>query len=194
MVLMVCRKMQTSRAWRVVLVLAAMAFFLVVDLLAFPAPKIVDKQGGEPSAQDARHTMDVNKRLDAKSDDSSQQVEATPHTDIAGLEEGLDQLLVSLAATPRKQGSACMQQTSGLPMAQEAQLLMQAYKKRNDCVLVTADYLDLFGRVWGCVVQGDRWVDVCIVSAEGKHSKLKITRMDPDAWKEEMIDVSGREE
>lgn len=177
-----------------VLALAAMAFFLIVDLLAFPAPKIGDKQNSESQGQSARHSIDVDKRREAKSGESSQQTAPSSRTDTAGLEEELDQLLVSLATAPRMQGSACMQQSSEFPMAQEAQLLMQAYKKRNDCVLVTADYLDLFGRVWGCVVQGDRWVDVCIVSAEGKHSKLKITRMDPGAWKEEMTDVSGREE
>ena len=177
-----------------VLALAAITFLLTADLLAFPAPKIGDKQDSEPQAQSARHPMDVNKRRETKSGESSQQAAPSFRTDTAGLEEELDQLLVSLATAPRTHSSACMQQRSEFSMAQEAQLLMQAYKKRNDCVLVTADYLDLFGRVWGCVVQGDRWVDVCIVSAEGEHSKLKITRMDPDAWKEEMTDVSGKEE
>lgn len=46
---------------------------------------------------------------------------------------------------------------------QVATYLLTSYRDAGDCVLADAGYLDLLGLVWGCVVRGDGWVDVCVV-------------------------------
>lgn len=46
---------------------------------------------------------------------------------------------------------------------QVATRLLTSYRDAGDCVLADAGYLDLLGLVWGCVVRGDEWVDVCVV-------------------------------
>lgn len=42
--------------------------------------------------------------------------------------------------------------------------LLSSYQARSDCVLASSGYLDLFGSVWSCVVQGDGWADVYLVT------------------------------
>ncbi len=62
---------------------------------------------------------------------------------------------------------------------QVAGQLLQSYKDRGDCVLAQAGYLDLFGSVWGCVINGGSWVDVCLVSdAGGGESRLSVVHLD----------------
>ena len=62
---------------------------------------------------------------------------------------------------------------------QVAGQLLQSYKDRGDCVLAQAGYLDLFGSVWGCVINGGSWVDVCLVSdAGGGESHLSVVHLD----------------
>ena len=64
----------------------------------------------------------------------------------------------------------------------------------RDCgepvVLVRSGYLDVTGKVWGCVVEGDGWVDVCeLVSAAGGGTEVHVTRMDADEWARTMPDA-----
>lgn len=62
--------------------------------------------------------------------------------------------------------------------------LLSAYRDRKDCLLVRSGYLDLYGEMWGCVVQGDGWVDVCVLRAEesGAGCAATAVRMDAEAW------------
>jgi hypothetical protein len=41
--------------------------------------------------------------------------------------------------------------------------------------------------VWGCVVQGDGWVDVCIVSEEGSDSRVAVLRLEGTAVARELL-------
>lgn len=60
------------------------------------------------------------------------------------------------------------------------------YRDRSDCVVTQAGYLDLFGRTWGCVIEGCGWVDVCVVSqCQGEQaSKVKTVRMEVADWEQ----------
>lgn len=63
--------------------------------------------------------------------------------------------------------------------------LLGRYREGGGCVLVSAGYADLLGRVWVCVVQGDGWVDVCEVSAApGGGCREAVTRLRADEWGE----------
>lgn len=64
--------------------------------------------------------------------------------------------------------------------------LLGGYREQGCCVLVSAGYADLFGRVWTCVVQGDGWVDVCELSATADGGcREAVTRMEAREWREE---------
>ena len=68
---------------------------------------------------------------------------------------------------------------SELPLADEAQRLLEGYERQGDCVVARAGYLDLVGRTWGCVIQGAGWVELCVVSEVGDGgSAVSVWRMD----------------
>ncbi len=49
-------------------------------------------------------------------------------------------------------------------LAQEA---LRQYEAQGDLVLHHADYLDLLGNVWACVVSGPSWVELVVIQDEG---------------------------
>ena len=62
---------------------------------------------------------------------------------------------------------------------QVATRLLVSYRDARNCALAEAGYLDLLGSVWGCVVQGDGWVDVCIVEQTTESScRVHVMRLD----------------
>ena len=69
-----------------------------------------------------------------------------------------------------------------LGVAEEGVEVLEEYESRGDCVLAQSGYLDLLGRSWGCVIQGEGWVDICVVQ-EGRDeegSTLSVIHMDAD--------------
>lgn len=58
-----------------------------------------------------------------------------------------------------------------------AQGLVLDYRSQGNCLLRHAGYLDLLGNVWGCVVQGPKWVDVCVVS-QGNGESESVVRIE----------------
>lgn len=69
---------------------------------------------------------------------------------------------------------------SGLSLEGEGERLVEGYRARGDCVVAQAGYLDLAGSVWGCVMQGEGWVDICVVRdvGQGEGSFVVIWHMD----------------
>ena len=67
-------------------------------------------------------------------------------------------------------------------LAEVAWSVLQEYRDEGTCVLASSGYLDLLGNVWGCVVLGDGWADVCVVSTrgDGQGSVVQTIRMTPD--------------
>lgn len=63
---------------------------------------------------------------------------------------------------------------------QVAYRLLASYRDSGDCTLADAGYLDLLGSVWGCVVGGDGWSEVCVVWAHDGESSctVRVLRID----------------
>lgn len=61
-----------------------------------------------------------------------------------------------------------------------ASQLVEERRDAGECLLVHAGYLDFTGRVWGCVLQGNRWVEICLIEEEtdGTWCSARIWRMD----------------
>lgn len=70
--------------------------------------------------------------------------------------------------------------TSEQDVEREAARALEELVARGDCVLVRSGYLDLSGRVWGCVVQGAGWAEVRLVSEGASGSEVVVLRMDAD--------------
>lgn len=58
--------------------------------------------------------------------------------------------------------------------------LLEERRAHGDCVLVRSGYLDLFGRAWGCVLQGSGWVEIALVTEDegGAGCSAVVWRMD----------------
>lgn len=71
----------------------------------------------------------------------------------------------------------------GRELSVAAEEVVAGYERTGTCLLHHAGYLDHDGSVWGCVVEGPGWVDVCVVSgsAEGGRSLVRTVRLEvPD--------------
>lgn len=64
-----------------------------------------------------------------------------------------------------------------------ASRLLDEYAQDNACVLAQSGYLDLQGRVWGCVVTGQGWADICVVKqgGSGETAQVLCWRIDQDS-------------
>ena len=72
--------------------------------------------------------------------------------------------------------------SSGLAIREQSEALLANYRERGDCVVARSGWLDLLGKTWGCVIQGEGWVDVCVVQEdEGGGSEVSVMRMDASA-------------
>lgn len=77
------------------------------------------------------------------------------------------------------------------PLVEEAQTILAGYRQRGDCVLARAGYVDLLGRAWSCVIQGDGWVDVCVVrETDEGGSRVSVSRMEASTWEGD-LNVDG---
>ena len=63
--------------------------------------------------------------------------------------------------------------SSELSVEDEAARVLEDYRQRGDCVVAQAGYLDLVGRTWGCVTQGEGWAELCLVS-EGPDAASEV--------------------
>lgn len=59
--------------------------------------------------------------------------------------------------------------------------VLSSYRDRGDCLLAWSGELGLLGGAWGCVVHGDGWADVCVVSGSGGGADVVVCRMVPPA-------------
>lgn len=79
---------------------------------------------------------------------------------------------------------------STLGVSEAGAELLDSYEGRRDCVLVSWGYLDVWGDVWSCVVDGGDWADVCFLEASpGGGCDVRILHIDADdlerAWLQE---------
>ncbi len=71
---------------------------------------------------------------------------------------------------------------SELDLEEEASDLLEEYRQRGDCVVAQYGYLDLLGGTWGCVMQGEGWVEICLVQrgAGDARSDVVVWHMDAE--------------
>ncbi len=64
-----------------------------------------------------------------------------------------------------------------------ASQLLDQYAQDESCALAQSGYLDLQGRVWGCVVVGESWADICVVKQSdlGETAQVLCWRIDQDS-------------
>ncbi len=69
-----------------------------------------------------------------------------------------------------------------------ASQLLDKYAQDSACVLVQSGYLDLQGRVWGCVVMGESWADICVVKQgdSNKTARVLCWRIDQESVAQEL--------
>ena len=71
-----------------------------------------------------------------------------------------------------------------------AAALLAEYGAEPGTLLARSGWLDLVGRVWGCVVMGPGWVDVCLLSdgqSDGQSdgwTRVKTLRMEVSEWRD----------
>ena len=65
-------------------------------------------------------------------------------------------------------------------LAEEGERVLEDYRLRGDCIVAQAGYLDLSGKVWGCVVQGAGWVELCVIR-EGDEGGSEVVSWHMDA-------------
>lgn len=67
---------------------------------------------------------------------------------------------------------------SSQPLEQEAGERLAAYGREDGCSLECAGYLDLYGNAWGCLVQGDGWVEILVIRhASGDTCSVQTIRL-----------------
>lgn len=65
-----------------------------------------------------------------------------------------------------------------------ARELVVRYRDEGTCLVRSAGYLDLVGNVWGCVMEGPGWVDLCVVRRSDGGSVVRCVRMEAGEWEE----------
>ena len=112
-------------------------------------------------------------------------VSAGSKTDVERLAEdsvrALSESVETPLAEPVLEGARVSRSESDLGVVEEGKRLLERYRGRGDCVVAQAGYLDLGGRTWGCVMQGEGWVELCVVQEGDEGGSTVVTwRMDAD--------------
>ena len=83
---------------------------------------------------------------------------------------------------------------SPLDLQEEATKDLEGYREAGSCILLGSGYLGITGSSWGCLVQGDGWVEVRVVSqVEGDDgSRVMVAHMDVEEWRL-ALEQSGEE-
>lgn len=82
----------------------------------------------------------------------------TPSADASGVSAPLPESVAEAGLAPSTELGISSQ-----PLEQEAEERLTAYRRESGCSLECAGYLDLYGNAWGCLVQGDGWVEILVI-------------------------------
>lgn len=99
---------------------------------------------------------------------------AAPPLDALG-DEGVSEYAFDLL-----EGAEMAQRRSERTLVDEGERVLEGYRLRGDCIVAQAGYLDLSGKVWGCVVQGAGWVELCVIR-EGDEGGSEVVSWHMDA-------------
>ena len=99
---------------------------------------------------------------------------AVPPLDSLG-DEGVSEYALDLL-----EGAEVAQRRSERALVDEGERVLEGYRLRGDCIVAQAGYLDLSGKMWGCVVQGAGWVELCVIR-EGDEGGSEVVSWHMDA-------------
>ena len=71
-----------------------------------------------------------------------------------------------------------------------ASTLLESYQTSGEVALVYAEYLDLFGNVWAGILQGDTWIEICLVMERDSYCDVRVVRLDSEQI-ETLEDIGG---
>lgn len=150
-----------------------------VDLAAGSADGTVGTASGPAGAVSGLYGLDMQ---------SGRSGATTDNTGGTGGSSSIAEAFAQLAGPVEDDGCVKAEITLAGDVPGTAADLLRAYRVRRDCLPVQCGYIDLYGEAWGCVIQGDDWVDVCVVRGEqdGRKSVLTVVRMDVAAWEREV--------
>lgn len=167
---------------------------LVIGSVALLALVILSLQGwgrvhggsGDAATADGEHEEQT-----VSEGPNERAVEQTDEEDGSLGEEGLeDETLPVAGVTSASDVSVCSEAGE---VEQVATRLLASYRDERDCALAEAGYLDLLGSVWGCVVQGDQWVDICVIEqVDEAFCRVHVMRLDASEVAKE-LDVDATE-
>lgn len=77
---------------------------------------------------------------------------------------------------------------SELALEDECARLLDEYEGRGDCLVAQSGYLDVTGSTWGCVMQGEGWVEICLVQEQTDGtSETVVWHMDTSDVPEDVV-------
>ncbi|GEM_PF-1777419 len=146
-----------------------------IDIATGPADKAADEAGESTDVVSGLYGQDAQPGRSSATQDV---------TGEAGVSSSVAEAFAQLTGPVGDDGCAKAEVTLAENVPDAAADLLRAYRRRRDCLPAQCGYLDLYGEAWGCVIQGDGWVDVCVVRGEqeGQKSVLTVVRMDVAAW------------
>lgn len=171
-----CRHKASSFYVLVVFLLALTLFVSAIRLLVLPAEKSTSPATRPPVQAESSQTGAV-----------SVPGEVVAPEDLAhALDQALSATAVQAGSNEGVSTFAHAQFKVADSIEQVAQNLLQHYQEQQNCILAGSGWIDLTGNTWGCLVQGGRWVDVCLVQAadvtEGKYAKVEVIRLEKAEW------------
>ena len=170
------------------------AGMLVIAIVALIALVLLSLQGwgrvhdgsGDAAASDGEHEGQT------MSEDSNERgMEQTDEEDESLGEDGLEDEAIPVVGVTSASDVTVRSETG--EVEQVATRLLTSYRDERDCVLAEAGYLDLLGSVWGCVVQGDQWVDICVIEqVDEAFCRVHVMRLDASEVAKELdVDAAG---
>ena len=170
------------------------AGMLLIGTVALLALALLSLQGwgrvhggsGDAVAPDGEHEGQTVPR-----DQSEQVMEQTDEKGELLGEDGLEDETLPVAGVTSASDMSVRGEAG--EVEQVATRLLTSYRDERDCVLAEAGYLDLLGSAWGCVVQGDQWVDICVIEqVDEAFCRVHVMRLDASEVAKELdVDAAG---
>lgn len=110
-----------------------------------------------------------------------------------GLARSLAELVPDLGEALEQGGSTVSERSLDADLSSAAATLLEEYEEEPGTLLAHSGWLDLTGHVWGCVVLGPGWVDVCLAEDGRAHegTRVQTLRMEVSEWRDSYGDVQG---
>ena len=114
-------------------------------------------------------------------------------TAVDELARSLAELVPDLGEALERGGGTVSERSLDADLSSAAATLLEEYEEQPGTLLAHSGWLDLTGRVWGCVVLGPGWVDVCLAEDGQAHegTRVQTLRMEVSEWRDSYGDVQG---